>query len=139
MASLGLEPRHFAVLRAIGEADGQSQQAVAQRLQIPASTMVSLLDHLERDGLIERRPHPTDRRTRLPHLTGRGAQVLQQAVRLGAQWEEEICAGLSAADRDTLRALLQRVAANIGVASGELPDRGTGQRPEALSPGASLG
>lgn len=132
MASLGLEPRHFALLRAVGEAGGQSQQAVAQRLQIPASTMVSLLDHMEREGLIERRPHPTDRRTRLPHLTSRGAEILDQAVRLGAEWETKICTGLSPAERDSLLALLRRVAINIGVANEELPDRGTGQRPEPL-------
>ena len=136
MARLGLEPRHFAVLRAVGEAGGQSQQAVAQRLQIPASTMVSLLDHMERAGLIERHSHPTDRRTRLPQLTGRGQEILDQAVRLGADWEKEICSGLSAAERDTLLALLRRVAVNIGVATGELPDRGTGQRPQSLTPGA---
>jgi DNA-binding MarR family transcriptional regulator len=136
MAGLGLEPRHFAVLRAVAEAGGQSQQAVAQRLQIPASTMVSLLDHMEREGLIERRPHPTDRRTRLPQLTGRGEQILDQAVRLGTQWEEQICSGLSPAERDSLLALLRRVASNIGVATEELPDRGTGQRPQALSPEA---
>lgn len=138
MASLGLEPRHFAVLRAVGEAAGNSQQAVALRLNIPASTMVSLLDHLERDGLIERRPHPTDRRTRLPHLTARGEQVLDQAGRLGAQWEKEICSGLSPAERDTLLGLLRRVAINVGIATDELPDRGSGQRPETLSPGAPL-
>jgi DNA-binding MarR family transcriptional regulator len=136
MASFGLEPRHFAVLRAVGEAGGQSQQAVAQRLNIPASTMVSLLDHMEREGLIERRPHPTDRRTRLPHLTDRGGQILDQAVRVGADWEEKICSGLSGDERDTLLALLRRVAANIGVATDELPDRGTGQRPQSLAAGA---
>ncbi|MGH3301712.1 MAG: MarR family winged helix-turn-helix transcriptional regulator [Streptosporangiaceae bacterium] len=134
MAGLGLEPRHFAVLRAVGEAGEQSQQAVAQRLQIPASTMVTLLDHLEREGLIERRPHPTDRRTWLPHLTSQGGDILDRAVRLGAQWEEEICSGLSPAERDTLLALLRRVAINIGVATEELPDRGTGQRPQSLAP-----
>ena len=138
MAGLGLEPRHFAVLRAVSEAGGQSQQAVAHRLQIPASTMVSLLDHMELDGLIERRPHPTDRRTRIPHLTSRGEQVLGQAVRLGVEWEEKICAGLSPAERDSLLALLRRVAINIGVTTGELPDQGTGQRPQPLSPGGPL-
>src|SRR5215469_11002922 len=78
VATLGLEPRHFALLRAVHGADGQSQQALAERLRIPASTMVSLIDYLENEGLLERRPHPTDRRTRLLHLTGQGAKVLEQ-------------------------------------------------------------
>jgi DNA-binding MarR family transcriptional regulator len=132
VATLGLEPRHFALLRAVREADGQSQQAIAERLRIPASTMVSLIDYLERQGLLERQPHPTDRRSRLLHVTGRGAEVLQQATTLGAEWEWAICAGLSAAERDTLLDLLDRVATNIGIADGELPDHGTGQRPDPL-------
>lgn len=133
MRGLGLEPRHFALLRAVRSAHGQSQQAVAQRLHIPASTMVSLIDQLEGQDLIERRPHPTDRRTRLLHLTAQGEQVLETAVLLGAEWEQQICAGLSAAERDRLLALLRRVAMNIGVTTDELPDQGTGQRPEPLS------
>jgi DNA-binding MarR family transcriptional regulator len=142
VGSLGLEPRHFALLRAVSEAEGQPQNAVAERLRIPASTMVSLIDHLEEQGLLERRPRPGDRRTRLLHLTERGAKVLGEAVRLGAQWEERICAGLSPAERRQLLALLQRVAANIGLAEAELPDHGTGTRPEPLpggSPGPSRG
>lgn len=136
VGTLGLEPRHFALLRAVRAADGQSQQAIAERLRIPASTMVSLIDYLENEGLLERRPHPTDRRSRRLHLTSRGAEVLDQATTLGAELEGTICAGLSAAERDTLLDLLARVAANMGVASAELPDHGTGQRPEALSPAA---
>lgn len=135
MGTLGLEPRHFALLRALRNADGQSQQEVAQRLQIPPSTMVSLVDHLEGQALLERRPHPTDRRTRLLHLTERGATALREAIKLGGQWEDTICAGLSAEDREKLLALLHRVAVNIGVRDDELPDRGTGQRPQSLAHG----
>lgn len=133
MNTLGLEPRHFALLREVRDVEGQSQQAVAGRLQIPASTMVSLIDHLEQQALLERRPHSTDRRTRLLHLTEHGTEVLGQAIRLGAEWEKAICVGLSAAEREQLLALLQRVADNIGVTEGELPDRGTGHRPEPLA------
>jgi DNA-binding MarR family transcriptional regulator len=115
VGALGLEPRHFAVLRAVGAADGQSQQAVAGWLQIPPSTMVSLVDHLEKQGLLQRRPHSTDRRTRQLHLTGRGAQVLGEAIKLSNEMEQQICAGLSSAERDKLLALLGRVAATIGL------------------------
>jgi DNA-binding MarR family transcriptional regulator len=142
MGTLGLEPRHYALLRAVRAADGQSQQAVAERLQIPPSTMVSLVDHLEKQGLLQRRPHSTDRRTRQLHLTERGGQVLDEALKLGAEWEQQICAGFSSAERDELLALLRRVAANIGVGQDTLPDRGTGQRPQPLagsSDGASGG
>jgi DNA-binding MarR family transcriptional regulator len=132
VGTLGLEPRHYALLRAVRASDGHSQQAVAERLQIPPSTMVSLVDHLEQEGLLQRRPHLTDRRTRRLHLTERGGQVLDEAIQLGAEWEQQICAGISSAEREELLGLLRRVAANIGVGQDTLPDRGTGQRPQPL-------
>lgn len=127
--TVGLEPRHYAVLRAVRAGDGQSQHAVADRLQIPPSTMVSLVDHLEGQGWLERRPDPADRRARQLHLTRRGGQVLDRATRLGDQWEQQICTGLSGVERDQLVSLLRRVADNIGVGQEALPDRGTGLRP----------
>jgi DNA-binding MarR family transcriptional regulator len=137
VGTLGLEPRHYALLRAVRTAAGQSQQAVADRLQIPPSTMVSLVDHLENQGWLERRLAATDRRTRQLYLTEPGAEVLNQATRLGEQWERQICAGLSDAERDQLLSLLRRVAANIGLGEDTLPDRGTGHRPEPLSTAAA--
>jgi DNA-binding MarR family transcriptional regulator len=142
VGTLGLEPRHYAVLRALRAADSQSQQAVADRLQIPPSTMVSLVDHLEKEGLLERQTHAADRRTRHLRLTPAGVQVLEEAIRLGDEWEQQICAGLSGAERDQLLRLLRKVAANVGIRQDTLPDRGTGQRPQPLapgSPGASAG
>jgi DNA-binding MarR family transcriptional regulator len=133
VATLGLEPRHYAVLRALRAADDQSQQAVADRLQIPPSTMVSLVDHLEKMGLLERRMHAADRRTRQLRLTQSGRQVLARAIRLGDQWEQQICAGLSSAERDQLLGLLRRVSANVGLGPDTLPDRGTGRRPQPLA------
>jgi len=130
VGTLGLEPRHIALLRAVNEADGQSQQAVAERLHIPPSTMVALIDHLEQQEMLERRPHPSDRRARLLYLTGPGKKVLRKAAGLSAEWENTICAGLSAAERAQLLALLRRVAVNVGTAEGELPDHGTGNRPD---------
>ncbi len=130
VGELGLEPRHYALLRAVRAAAGQSQQAVADRLQIPPSTMVSLVDRLERQGWLERRPDATDRRARQLYVTERGAQILDEAIQLGAQWEQQICAGLSDSERDQLLGLLRRVAANIGVGQDTLPDHGTGHRPE---------
>ena len=134
VGTLGLEPRHYALLRAVRGRDGQSQQAVADRLQIPPSTMVALVDHLERQGWLERRPDPTDRRTRQLHLTRRGGQVLDRATQLGDNWEHQICAGLSSAERDQLLGLLRRIAANIGVGQDTLPDRSAGLRPKRQPP-----
>src|ERR1017187_3015605 len=61
VGALGLERRPFAVMHALHRDMGQAQQTIGDLLAIPASTMVAIVDHLEGEGLLERRPHATDR------------------------------------------------------------------------------
>jgi DNA-binding MarR family transcriptional regulator len=118
LAPLGLEPREFALLRAIAAAEGASQQALAERLQIPPSRMVAFVDALERRALVERRPNPSDRRARALHLTGEGRELLAAAFALAADLETRLCAGLSARERERLLAALQSVGAQLEVNPG---------------------
>lgn len=118
LAPLQLEPREFALLRAVGVAEGKSQQAIGERLQIPPSRMVAFIDALEARGLIERRHNPEDRRTRALHLTGAGHDLLGRAFARAVEFERSLCAGLSDAEREQLLALLERVGAELGLPPG---------------------
>jgi DNA-binding MarR family transcriptional regulator len=118
LAPLELEPREFALLRAVGAAEGQTQQAIGGRLQIPPSRMVAFVDALEARGLLERRLNPEDRRTRALHLTDAGRDLLERAFALAAAHERDLCAGLSAAEREQLLDLLQRVGARLSLPPG---------------------
>src|SRR5215207_8940636 len=75
MARLDLDPREVVLLRHVVAAEGQSQQALAEALQIPPSRMVALVDGLEQRGLLERRPIPGDRRVRALHLSREGRRA----------------------------------------------------------------
>jgi len=132
VGALGLEPRHFAVLSAVQSVEGESQQVVGDRLGIPASTMVAIVDHLEGAGLLERRLRSTDRRTRTLHLTSRGETLRSEAFAAAMGQEARICAGLEPDERAQLLALLRRVSSNLGVSSTTLPDRGSGERPQHI-------
>src|SRR5437588_5047089 len=61
LVPLELEPSEFAVLRAVGFGQGQSQQALAEGLHISPSHMVAIVDELERRNLVERRAEASDR------------------------------------------------------------------------------
>jgi DNA-binding MarR family transcriptional regulator len=115
---LHLEPREFALLRAIAPAEGASQQAIGERLQIPPSRMVAFVDSLEQRGLLERRANPDDRRARALYLTGEGRQLLAAAFTLAAELEAELCAQLSSTEREQLLDALGRVGAQLGVNPG---------------------
>jgi DNA-binding MarR family transcriptional regulator len=114
LAPLGLEPREFALLRAVGAAEGQSQQAIGERLQIPPSRMVAFVD----GSLLERRQNPHDRRTRALYLTAEGRELLERAFTLAIGLERDLCAELSDSEREQLLALLQSVALRVGLATG---------------------
>jgi DNA-binding MarR family transcriptional regulator len=118
LAPLHLEPREFALLRAVAAAEGQSQQALGERLLIPASRMVAFVDALQERGLLERRINPQDRRAHALHLTEAGRELLGRAVTAAIGLEREICAELDDGDRERLLDLMQRV----GVRLGQPPD-----------------
>jgi len=109
IAELDLHPPLFRVLNLIDAAEGQSQQAIANAVEVPPSRMVAVVDELERLGLVERRPHPEDRRVRALHLTRKGRGVLDRGRRIAAEHERELTRGLSSADRKCLTRLLQEI------------------------------
>lgn len=126
MAELELEPRQFALMRAIEAFAGQPQSSIGEWLRIPPSSMVAVIDHLESRGLVERRLHPTDRRSRTLHLTPLGTDVLERATLLAMGLEQTICEGFDAGRRSELIAMLVAVAENLGLVQGLHPGTSTG-------------
>ena len=118
LAPLELHPREFAVLRAVGFEEGQSQQALADALRIPRSRMVAIVDELEARKLLQRRPHPSDRRVRALYLTDAGQLLLEQAFAEAVAYEQQVGSALSPHEREQLLALLDRVSTSLGVQDG---------------------
>ena len=108
---VGIDPREFLLLRFVAASKGQSQQALAERLAVPASRMVALVDRLEDAGLVERRPNAEDRRIRELHLTRKGRGALERAGKIAIDYETRLCAGINREERETLIDLLQKLQA----------------------------
>ena len=124
IAETGLQPPLFRVLNAVDAAEGQSQQAIGKAIGAPASRMVAIVDELQLGGLVERRPHPGDRRVRALYLTKKGRGTLARGRRIAAEHEEDLAAGLSQADRRRLVALLQRIVESQQIGRGVHPGLG---------------
>jgi DNA-binding MarR family transcriptional regulator len=121
LSALDLQPPQFRVMNVVDAAEGLSQQAIGEAIQAPASRMVSIVDELEARGLIERRPHPGDRRVHALYLTADGGKLLTRARRVAHEHEEEIMRGISPADRKRLVALLQKVVWQQEIGAGVHP------------------
>ncbi|MEU6515888.1 MarR family transcriptional regulator [Streptomyces sp. NPDC046978] len=76
---------------------------------VAARTTTSIVDGLERDGLVERVRHPHDRRAFLLRLTDKGLQRHHEAEEVDRLALAEATAALDADDRARLRALLARI------------------------------
>jgi len=129
LAPVGLEPRQFAVLRHLAQAEGNSQQALADHLHIPPSRMVALIDELEERALVERRPNPEDRRARALFLTEAGRDTLGRATSVGMAHEAAVCSVLQRGEREQLIDMLQRIAGSQGLQPGVHPELATGEPP----------
>lgn len=108
LEALELTPALFGLLNFLGAREGAIQQEIGSAMGIDPSTMVALIDRLERGGLARRRPHPRDRRAREVLITGKGRRVLERARGMAAEVESEVLQGLSASERRQLLALLRQ-------------------------------
>jgi MarR family transcriptional regulator, transcriptional regulator for hemolysin len=109
----GLTRSQWQVLAQLAPNEGIHQGKLAELLDVEAITLGRIVDKLETLGLIERRPHPSDRRIWLLHLTTAARPKLTQLRRLGDVTRVEALAGLSEADREHLSTTLQILKANL--------------------------
>ena len=68
----GLSMWGYAVLSHLGQRPAETQQALAQAIGYDKTRLIALLDGLEADGLVVRKPDPSDRRARTVRLTRTG-------------------------------------------------------------------
>lgn len=128
IAAIDLQPPLFRILNVVDAAEGLSQHAIGEAIQVPPSRMVALVDELEQRGLVQRHPHPSDRRIRALHLTPAGRKVLASGRKIAAEHEADLTRGLSAADRKRLVSLLQEIVAEQELGAGIHPGlSGTGR------------
>jgi DNA-binding MarR family transcriptional regulator len=113
MASLGLEPRSFGVLRALADIGPVTQHQLSTAAHVPTSTLVALLDDLEARDLISRHPHPEDRRAHQVSLTDKGRLVIEEATALAWSHEEAITEQLTPLERRALLDALSKIYAKL--------------------------
>lgn len=118
LGPLELEPGEFALLRAVAANEGESQNALAERLHISPSWMVAIVDQLEKRELLERKPHAHDRRVRNLHLTAGGKKLLKRAETHAQRFDHQVSAPLDETELQQLLTLLDRVAAGLELKPG---------------------
>jgi DNA-binding MarR family transcriptional regulator len=97
------------VLFAVNKVGSLRMGALAAQLGVAARTVTDLVDGLEKEGLLTRRPDPRDRRATLLELSPSARERWEQVRALRREISDEVLAPLDAAERRQLLALLQRL------------------------------
>ena len=104
-----LTPQQFGLLAFLWHEDGLSQTELAARSQIDRTTMGGIIDRLEKEGLVERRHHPDDRRAYQVFLTASGKAIEDELCPLAARAQAKVNAPLTAEEQATLVRLLEKI------------------------------
>lgn len=105
-----LRPAYYSVLYVISENPGLNQSEVSTALGIQRTNFVTMVDHLETQGLVVRQPALNDRRSHALHLTQKGSAVFNRARDLHAEHEARLIQKLGPGGREQLLPLLWRIA-----------------------------
>lgn len=100
-------------LRRSGEPYRLAPAALSDALLVSSGTLTSRLDRLERKGLIERVPHPTDRRSTEVALTRAGFELADGVIGEHVAGEREMLSALSTRQREQLDGLLRTLLAKL--------------------------
>jgi len=107
LAPLDIDSKDFGVLRVLAHREPTSQLQAAQELGIDRTSMVALLDVLERKGIVTRRPDPADRRRNTVELTVAGLRTYDRAEAAYDEAERAFLAPVDQQAAQQLRSVLR--------------------------------
>lgn len=123
LAPLDIDNREWAVLISLDERRPRSQAELAGLVGVDRTTMVALVDALQRKGLVQRRPHADDRRKNVIEITPSGRDVRKRAARTVDTIERRFLAVLDEREAVRLRSALAATIAPYEPSPEAEPDR----------------
>jgi len=104
-----LTPGQMHAVEIIGHENSLRMKELAEKLGVTTGTLTVTVDRLERMGLIERRPHETDRRSYRVVLTGPGEEHFARHHEFHLKLTEEFAAALTPEELNALERILEKI------------------------------
>ncbi|MCM2291646.1 MarR family transcriptional regulator [Allorhizobium sp. BGMRC 0089] len=111
-ADLGFSPGQFPVLVELWQENGLTQKQLLERIDVEQATMANTLKRMQRDGLIERQPHPGDRRAQCIFLTEKAIGLKQQAFAAIEDVDSRIFAGFRRFEKELMLEFIRQALEN---------------------------
>lgn len=93
----------------LDDEDGLPVGTLAERLIASAGNITHLITRMEREGLVARATDPQDRRSQIVRITPAGLAMYQEMAVTHDRWVAKRLAGLTRAEKTTLKALLRKM------------------------------
>jgi DNA-binding MarR family transcriptional regulator len=120
---LGFSIGQLPVLYLLRNGEALSQKQLTQFAKIEQPSMAQMLARMERDKLVRRTPDPRDGRVSLFSLTETALAKLPAAREALAAGSQDVLAGFSTAEVETLLSLMRRLNDNLDrLVAAEVPD-----------------
>ncbi len=113
---LGLTPAQWKVILALDITDGLTQKEVADMIYVDSSTLVPVIDKMEKDGLVQRKPDAKDRRVNRIFLTKKAESTVDSIVLIILQLRKMIYQGISESSIESLKNTLKIILENSNTA-----------------------
>lgn len=109
---LGFAPGQFPVLLELWSEEGLTQKQLLDRLDIEQATMANTLARMERDGLIFRKKHPTDKRAQQIFLTDKARAMEAEAKQAAIAADQSLFSGFRHFERELMLEYMRMAIAN---------------------------
>lgn len=109
VAEHDLTPAQFDVLSTLGDTEGLPFKQLSQKALISGGTLTPVLNRLEAKGLVQRLPHPSDKRQLILRLTPEGQARYEASFLPTIDEVQARVGGLSATEQAELTGLLVRL------------------------------
>ena len=106
LRQIGVSIPQCDVLTTLSEAEGVSQQELAERLYVTKGNISGILDRLESAAFVERRPSASDRRQYAIYLTANGKTMAEKAIEVQHKWIASTLGRMREADLEALETQL---------------------------------
>lgn len=105
----GLSPAQMHAIEIVGHAPPLRMKELAEKRGVTTGSLTVMIDRLEQQGLLQRQPHETDRRSCLIALTEKGRTLFAAHHQYHLQLTQEISAALSQEEQEQFSAILEKI------------------------------
>ena len=107
-----LEGARGRIIFALWGKDGVPIKTLCEKTSLDKSTLTGIIDRLERDGYIERKPSQTDKRSTLICLTGKEQEFAKHIQKVSNQMNKIFYKGFSDEEIMQFDSMLERILVN---------------------------